>query len=75
MSTFVIVAMVIAMLGVVGALVAGLVNMARTPTDGTPEDAENVARAKTSNKLMWTRVYLQAAALALFALALVLMKG
>ncbi len=57
--------MVLAMLGAVGALGAGLVNMARGK-EGT---------AQASNKLMWLRIYFQAGALALFALVMFLLKG
>lgn len=57
--------MVLAMLGTVGVLGAGLINMARGKDIG----------GRTANKLMWWRVYLQAGALALFALVMFLLKG
>ncbi len=65
MNTVVVTAMVLAMLAVLGVLGAGLVTMAR---------GKDVT-GKTSNKLMWWRIYLQAGALALFALVLVLAKN
>ena len=60
-----IVLMVLAMLGTVAVLGAGLINMAR---------GKDVS-GKTSNKLMWLRIYFQAGALALFALVMFLAKG
>lgn len=57
-------AMIIAMLAVLGVLGFGLATMVRG------KDATGVK----SNKLMWWRVYLQAIALALFAIVLVLTK-
>ena len=64
-ATITAVLMVLAMLGVVAVLALGLINMVRgKDTTG-----------KTANKLMWWRIYLQGAALALFALVMVLVKG
>lgn len=57
--------MVVAMIATVGVLGAGLINMARGKDIG----------GRTANKLMWMRVYLQAGALALFALVMFLLKG
>lgn len=63
-SQLVVIAMVLAMIAVLGVLGTGLVTMVR---------GKDVTGEK-SNKLMWWRVYLQAAAIALFALVLVLAK-
>ena len=65
MSTYAIVGMVLAMLAVLGVLGMGLYTMVR---------GKDTTGHKT-NRLMWWRIYLQAAALALFALALVLAKS
>ena len=64
MTNFAIGAMVIAMLSVLAVLGMGLMTMAR---------GKDIT-GKQSNKLMWMRIYLQAVALALFALVLVLTK-
>lgn len=65
MTSIVIGAMVLAMLAVLAVLAAGLYTMLRgKDTSG-----------KKSNKLMWMRIYLQAAALALFAIVLILTKS
>lgn len=56
--------MILAMIAVLAVLGTGLVTMVR---------GKDVSGEK-SNKLMWMRVYLQAAALAFFALVLVLAK-
>ena len=53
------------MLGVLGALGFGLFTMARGQDVG----------GKKSNKYMWWRIYLQAGALALFAVLLVLTRN
>lgn len=63
MRTLLIVLTALAMLGVVGVLVAGMVGLVR---DGN---------AHRSNLLMRWRVILQGVALALFALLLVLTRG
>lgn len=65
MTNFVIIAMIVAMLGVLAVLGTGLYTMLR---------GKDVSGEKT-NKLMWWRVYLQAAALALFAVVLIMAKG
>ena len=65
MATVVIGSMIFAMLAVLGVLAAGLYTMARGKDIG----------GKRSNKLMWMRIYLQATALVLFALVLILAKG
>lgn len=64
-TTIVMVLMVLAIAGVVGVLGAGLITMARGKD----------VNGRTSNKLMWWRIYLQGGALALFALLLSLLKG
>ena len=66
-NNLVIGAMVLAIVGVVGVLGAGLINMVRGRDD--------VISGKRANKLMWWRVYLQGAAIALFALVMYLIKG
>ena len=63
MRTFLTGLVVLAMLGVLGVLVAGMVGLARG--DGNP---------MRSNKLMQWRIILQAAALALFAVLLALYR-
>lgn len=63
-TQFAVIGMVIAMFAVLGVLGTGLVTMVR---------GKDVTGEK-SNKLMWWRVYLQALALGLFALVLVLAK-
>jgi len=55
--------LVIALIAVVGVLLAGIIGMVR---GGDP---------RTSNKLMRARIVLQAVALAIFALLLLLWKG
>lgn len=65
MTHFVIVAMITAMLAVLGVLGMGLYTMVRG------KDTTGVK----ANKLMWWRIYLQAIALALFAVVLILAKG
>ena len=62
--TFVFILLILTMLGVLGVLVTGIFLMARG----------GEANKKYSNKLMQARIYLQGAALLLFAL-LILMKG
>jgi hypothetical protein len=57
--------LILAVVGTVGVLGAGLITMARGKD----------THSRTSNKLMWWRIYLQGGALALFALLLVLLKG
>lgn len=64
-SQMVVIAMVVAMIAVLGVLGTGLVTMVR---------GKDVTGEK-SNKMMWWRVYLQAIALALFALVIVLAKN
>lgn len=64
-SQLVVIGMVIAMLAVLGVLGTGLITMVR---------GKDVGGTKT-NKLMWWRVYLQALALGLFALVLILAKN
>ena len=56
--------MFLAMIAVVAVLVTGLVTMA---------NGKDISGEK-SNKLMWWRIYLQAGALAFFAIVLVLSK-
>jgi hypothetical protein len=56
--------MILAMLAVVAVLATGLVTMVRG----------NDVSGEKSNKLMWWRVYLQAGALAFFAIVLMLAK-
>lgn len=63
-SSFVMGAMGLAMLAVLAVLATGLVVMAR---------GKDVT-GKQSNKLMRLRIYLQAAAIALFALVMILTK-
>ena len=58
------IAMILAMIGVVVVLGFGLVTMV---------NGKDVSGEK-SNKLMWWRIYLQAGALALFALVMALSK-
>ncbi len=65
MTNFVFIAMALAMAAVLGVLGMGLYTMVR---------GKDVTGVK-SNKLMWWRVYLQAIALALFAVMLILAKG
>jgi hypothetical protein len=57
--------MIVAMLGAAATLVAGLITMA---------SGKDIT-GKTSNKLMWMRIYFQAGALALFAVVMFLLKG
>ncbi len=64
MTTITMGAMGLAMIAVLAVLASGLIVMVR---------GKDVT-GKRSNKLMWWRIYLQAAALALFALVLVLTK-
>lgn len=64
MKTFLTVLLVLAMLSVVAVLVAGVIGLVR--------GGDN---PRASNKLMRARVVLQAAALAIFALLLLLWKG
>lgn len=64
-TNYVIIAMVVAMVAVVGVLAMGLFTMV---------SGKDVS-GRTSNKLMWWRIYLQAGALALFALVMYLVKG
>lgn len=64
-SLMVVIAMVVAMIAVLTVLGMGLLTMVR---------GKDITGEK-SNKLMWWRVYLQAAALALFALVIVLVKN
>lgn len=64
-SQIAIIGMVVAMIAVLSVLGTGLITMVRG----------NDVSGEKSNKLMWWRVYLQAAALALFALVLVLAKN
>ena len=63
MKTFLTVLLVIAMLAVLGVLLAGVIGMLRG------------ADPRTSNKLMRARVVLQGAALAILALLLLLIKA
>lgn len=64
-TQYLIIAMVVAMLAVVGVLGLGLYTMVsgRDPS------------GQTSNKLMWWRIYLQAGAIALFALVVYSLKS
>ena len=64
MTTFVMILLGLAMLGTVGVLFAGMIGMAR-----------GEGNAVRSNTLMRWRVVLQGAALALFALLLMLMRN
>ncbi|MCC7045895.1 MAG: twin transmembrane helix small protein [Alphaproteobacteria bacterium] len=64
MKTFLTIVLVIAMLGVVGVLLAGVIGLVRGGND-----------PRASNKLMRARVVLQAVALGIFALLLLLLKG
>ncbi len=63
MKTFLTVLLVIAMLAVLGVLLAGVIGMLRG------------ADPRTSNKLMRARVMLQGVALAVLALLLLLIKS
>lgn len=63
-AEFAVIGMVVAMLAVLTVLGMGLYTMVRG----------NDVTGQKSNKLMWWRVYLQAIALALFAIALVVLK-
>lgn len=64
MSQIAFIGMILAMIGTVAVLAWGLVTMVRGK-DTTGEK---------SNRLMWWRIYLQAGALAFFALILALTK-
>ena len=64
-TNYVIIAMVVAMVAVVAVLGMGLFTMV---------SGKDVS-GRTSNKLMWWRIYLQAGALGLFALVMYLVKG
>jgi len=64
MNQIAFIGMILAMIGVVVVLGFGLVTMV---------SGKDVSGAK-SNKLMWWRIYLQAGALAFFALILALSK-
>ncbi|MCC6470948.1 MAG: twin transmembrane helix small protein [Alphaproteobacteria bacterium] len=64
MKTFLTVVLVIAMLAVVGVLLAGVIGLVRGGND-----------PRRSNKLMRARVVLQAVALGIFALLLLLLKN
>lgn len=64
MTTYVMGAMALAMLAVLGILATGLIVMVR---------GKDVT-GKQTNKLMWLRVYAQAIAIALFAVVLLLSK-
>jgi hypothetical protein len=64
MTTFLTILVVIAMLATLGVLVAGMVGLVRGTSD-----------PRKSNRLMRYRVMLQAAALALFALLMTLLKS
>ncbi|MDB5477619.1 MAG: Hypoxia induced protein conserved region [Alphaproteobacteria bacterium] len=64
MNQIALIGMIVAMIGVVAVLGTGLVTMAR---------GKDMTGEKT-NKLMWWRVYLQAIALAFFALVMFLAK-
>jgi hypothetical protein len=64
MTTFLSILVVIAMLATLGVLIAGMVGLARGAND-----------PRRSNRLMRYRVMLQAAALALFALLMTLLKS
>ena len=63
MTAFLTVLLVLAMLGTVGVLFAGLIGMVR----GTPDPAR-------SNRLMRWRVVLQGVALVMFVIVLTLMR-
>ena len=63
MRTFLSILVALAMLGVLGTLFAGMIGLVRGNTDG-----------HRSNRLMRWRVILQAVALALFGLLLLLMR-
>ena len=67
MATFLTVLVGLTMLGVVGVLFAGLIGLARGGSDASGNPVR-------SNALMRWRVVLQAAALVLFALLLVLLR-
>jgi hypothetical protein len=64
MTTFLSILVVIAMLATLGVLIAGMVGLVRGTSD-----------PRKSNRLMRYRVMLQAAALALFALLMTLLKS
>ena len=64
MITFLSILVVIAMLATLGVLIAGMVGLVRGTND-----------PRRSNRLMRYRVMLQAAALALFALLMTLLKS
>jgi len=64
MTTFLSILVVIAMLATLGVLIAGMVGLVRGTND-----------PRKSNRLMRYRVMLQAAALALFALLMTLLKS
>jgi hypothetical protein len=64
MTTFLSILVGIAMLATLGVLIAGMVGMVRGTND-----------PRQSNRLMRYRVMLQAAALALFALLMTLLKS
>lgn len=64
-TQLVIIAMVLAMLAVLAVLGTGLITMVR---------GKDITGEK-SNRLMWWRVYLQALAIGLFALVLVMAKN
>ncbi len=64
MTTFLSILVVIAMLATLGVLIAGMVGLVRGTND-----------PRRSNRLMRYRVMLQAAALALFALLMTLLKS
>ena len=64
MKTFLTVLIVMALVGVLGVLVAGMVAMVRGEGDAT-----------RSNRLMRYRVILQGAAVALFMLLMLLQRG
>ena len=64
METFLVILVALAMLATVGVLFAGLLGLARNPGDGA-----------RSNRLMRYRIVMQAAALVLFGLLLLLTRG
>lgn len=64
MNTFLVILVALAMLATLGVLFAGLLGLARNPGDGA-----------RSNRLMRYRIALQAAALVLFGLLLLLTRG
>lgn len=64
MNQYAFAGMIIAMIAVVAVMATGLVTMVRG----------NDVTGEKSNKLMWWRIYAQAAALIFFALVLVLSK-